>query len=121
ERFSAHFAGGESSKQSGGAPIIEVSGRTYPVEVRYRPLDDPDHPAGEPKDQVQGICDALAELRAAGPGDVLVFLSGAREIRDTPTRWPSSRATWRCCRCTPGCPRPSSTASSRHTAGRGWS
>ena len=83
ERFSAHFAGGESGKQSGGAPIIEVSGRTYPVEVRYRPLDDPDHPAGEPKDQVQGICDALAELRAAGPGDVLVFLSGEREIRDT--------------------------------------
>src|SRR5215468_4747692 len=83
ERFSAHFAGGESGKQSGGAPIIEVSGRTYPVEVRYRPLDDPDHPASEPKDQVQGICDALAELRAAGPGDVLVFLSGEREIRDT--------------------------------------
>src|SRR5215470_12467412 len=83
ERFSAHFAGGESGKQSGGAPIIEVSGRTYPVEVRYRPLDDPDYPAGEPKDQVQGICDALAELRAAGPGDVLVFLSGEREIRDT--------------------------------------
>src|SRR6516162_10282329 len=100
-RFSKHFggaessqqsAGGESNKQSaggeplhrsGGAPVIEVSGRTYPVEVRYRPLADPDDPAGEPKDQVQGICDALAELRAEGPGDVLVFLSGEREIRDT--------------------------------------
>src|SRR5215468_8862919 len=57
ERFSKHFW---------DAPVIEVSGRTYPVEVRYRPLADP---AGEPKDQVQGICDALAELRAGGPGD----------------------------------------------------
>ncbi len=92
ERFSKHFAGGESGKQSAGgesgkqsgdAPIVEVSGRTYPVEVRYRPLADPDRPSGEAKDQVQGICDALAELRAEGPGDVLVFLSGEREIRDT--------------------------------------
>jgi ATP-dependent helicase HrpA len=92
ERFSKHFAGGESNKQSGGggsdkqsgdAPIVEVSGRMYPVEVRYRPLADPDRPSDEAKDQVQGICDALAELRAEGPGDVLVFLSGEREIRDT--------------------------------------
>src|SRR5690242_19106043 len=74
ERFSKHF---------GGAPIVEVSGRTYPVEVRYRPLADPDRPSSEAKDQVQGITDALAELRAEGPGDVLVFLSGEREIRDT--------------------------------------
>ena len=63
--------------------MIEVSGRTYPVEVRYRPLADPDRPADEPRDQAQGICDAIAELRAEGPGDVLVFLSGEREIRDT--------------------------------------
>jgi ATP-dependent helicase HrpA len=101
ERFSKHFAGGESGKQSAGgesgkqsaggesgeqsgyAPIVEVSGRMYPVEVRYRPLADPDRPSDEAKDQVQGICDALAELRAEGPGDVLVFLSGEREIRDT--------------------------------------
>ena len=76
-------AGGESNKQGGDAPVVEVSGRTYPVEVRYRPLADPDRPSGEAKDQVQGICDALAELRAEGPGDVLVFLSGEREIRDT--------------------------------------
>ena len=55
----------------------------YPVQVRYRPLADPDRPSDEAKDQVQGICDALAELRAEGPGDVLVFLSGEREIRDT--------------------------------------
>ncbi|QHC20294.1 ATP-dependent RNA helicase HrpA [Streptomyces sp. GS7] len=73
ERFSRHF---------GDAPIVEVSGRTYPVEVRYRPLleeggQDPD------RDQITAICDAVDELRAEGPGDVLVFLSGEREIRDT--------------------------------------
>jgi ATP-dependent helicase HrpA len=101
QRFSDHFAGGESSQQSAGgesseqsaggessqqsagAPVIEVSGRTYPVEVRYRPLADPDHPEQEPKDQVQGIQDAVTELSALGPGDILVFLSGEREIRDT--------------------------------------
>src|SRR5437763_2740332 len=74
ERFSRHFW---------DAPVIEVSGRMYPVEVRYRPLADPDRPGDEPKDQAQGICDAIGELRAEGPGDVLVFLSGEREIRDT--------------------------------------
>ncbi len=79
DRFSAAF---------GNAPVIEVSGRTYPVEVRYRPLDGPgpdgdSSAADEPRDQVQGICDAVAELRAEGPsGDILVFLSGEREIRD---------------------------------------
>ncbi len=83
ERFSKHFAGGESDKHSWDAPVIEVSGRTYPVEVRYRPLADPDRPGDEPKDQAQAICDAIGELRAEGPGDVLVFLSGEREIRDT--------------------------------------
>jgi ATP-dependent helicase HrpA len=67
ERFSRHF---------GDAPVIEVSGRTYPVEVRYRPIDDD-------RDQVQAISDAVDELCAAGPGDILVFLSGEREIHDT--------------------------------------
>ncbi|HEY2128422.1 MAG TPA: ATP-dependent RNA helicase HrpA [Streptosporangiaceae bacterium] len=74
QRFSAAF---------NGAPVLEVSGRTYPVEMRYRPLADPDDPEHEPKDQVQGILDAVAELKAEGPGDILVFLSGEREIRDT--------------------------------------
>ncbi len=74
ERFSKHFW---------DAPVIEVSGRTYPVEVRYRPLADPDRPGAESRDQAQGICDAVGELRAEGPGDILVFLSGEREIRDT--------------------------------------
>lgn len=72
-RFARHF---------GEAPIVEVSGRTYPVEVRYRPLleeegDDSD------RDQITAICDAVDELQSEGPGDVLVFLSGEREIRDT--------------------------------------
>src|SRR5579875_905100 len=69
ERFAAAF---------GGAPVIEVSGRTYPVEVRYRPVGD-----GEDADQGQAISDAIDELSAEGPGDILVFLSGEREIRDT--------------------------------------
>ena len=65
------------------APVVEVSGRTYPVEVRYRPIADPDRSDEEPRDQAQAICDAVDELCAAGPGDILVFLSGEREIRDT--------------------------------------
>jgi ATP-dependent helicase HrpA len=84
ERFSRHFASSaDAADLTTGAPIVEVSGRTYPVEVRYRPLADPDRPDQEPRDQIQGITDALDELRAEGPGDILVFLSGEREIRDT--------------------------------------
>jgi ATP-dependent helicase HrpA len=67
ERFSEHFD---------GAPIVEVSGRTYPVEVRYRPLEDD-------VDQTDAIGDAVQELLREKPGDILVFLSGEREIRDT--------------------------------------
>jgi ATP-dependent helicase HrpA len=95
ESFSKHF---------GDAPIIEVSGRTYPVEVRYRPLvadaaDDADETNGtddtdprtddsgrggspDDRDTMQGITDALDELSREDPGDVLVFLSGENEIRD---------------------------------------
>jgi len=89
ERFAAHFGT--------GTPIVEVSGRTYPVEIRYRPLevpvradgpddpDDPDHEVirTEMRDQTEAIVDAIGELAAEPPGDVLVFLSGEREIRDT--------------------------------------
>ncbi len=75
ERVAAHFS---------GAPVVEVSGRTYPVEVRYRPVVDPDDPeADEDRDQVSAITDAVDELIAEGPGDILVFLAGEREIRDT--------------------------------------
>jgi ATP-dependent helicase HrpA len=70
ERFSRHFD---------DAPVVEVSGRGYPVEVRYRPIGEDD----KDQDQAQAICDAVVELRREAPGDVLVFLSGEREIRDT--------------------------------------
>ena len=72
ERFSKHF---------NNAPIIEVSGRTYPVEVRYRPIveeaDDTE------RDQLQAIFDAVDELGNESSGDILIFMSGEREIRDT--------------------------------------
>ncbi|NGO46417.1 ATP-dependent RNA helicase HrpA [Streptomyces ureilyticus] len=73
ERFSRHF---------GDAPIVEVSGRTYPVEVRYRPLLEEDSEDVD-RDQITAITDAVEELQAEGKGDILVFLSGEREIRDT--------------------------------------
>ncbi|WP_406125683.1 ATP-dependent RNA helicase HrpA [Streptomyces canus] len=73
ERFSRHF---------GDAPIVEVSGRTYPVEVRYSPLLEEDSDDSD-RDQITAICDAVEELQGEGKGDILVFLSGEREIRDT--------------------------------------
>ncbi|MFB2597151.1 DUF3418 domain-containing protein [Herbiconiux sp. P17] len=101
ESFARHFAAADGTP----APIVEVSGRTFPVEVRYRPLapdaadddegdtdvDAPDPPAAsrargggerEPKDLFEAIGDALDELSREKPGDVLVFLSGENEIRD---------------------------------------
>lgn len=73
ESFSQHFE---------DAPIIHVSGRTYPVETRYRPLvtDDPDE---ADRDMTQGILEAVNECWKTGPGDILIFLSGEREIRET--------------------------------------
>ena len=104
ERFARHFgrplAEGEDHADAveaddGGrvvpAPIIEVSGRTYPVEIRYRPLTDepsPDDPeddaddAAETRDPLDAIGDAVLELAAEPPGDILVFLPGEREIRE---------------------------------------
>ncbi len=83
ERFAAHFADRDGTP----APVVEVSGRTYPVEVRYRPLLDlgEDDEDGEPvqRDQTEAIVEAVRELSAEGPGDILVFLPGEREIRDT--------------------------------------
>lgn len=110
ERFARHFAGvapetpservngvrsepaesprvGRGEAEDGNdraAPVIEVTGRTYPVELRYRPYGadnegDPD----DRRDQVQAIVDAVDELGREGPGDILVFLSGEREIHDT--------------------------------------
>ncbi len=79
ERFAAHFAAADGTP----APIVEVSGRTYPVEVRYRPVNDPEDPRTIDRDQTQAILDAVDELEYEADGDVLVFLSGEREIRDT--------------------------------------
>ncbi|MDO5049810.1 MAG: ATP-dependent RNA helicase HrpA [Actinomycetaceae bacterium] len=112
QRFANHFA-----KALGRpVPVVEVSGRTYPVEIRYRPLaqadppsniemededdapvsvkglvlEDPDSPLvtlgygmGEDIDHLTGICEAVDELAAEGPGDILVFLPGERDIRDS--------------------------------------
>jgi ATP-dependent helicase HrpA len=79
---SATIDAGRFSRHFGGAPVIEVSGRLYPVEVRYRPV------AGDSEDttreeEEQALADAVEELLREGPGDALVFLPGEREIRDT--------------------------------------
>lgn len=108
QRFARHFAPSfDPTEESAAAyekgqplpddaaPIIEVSGRTYPVEIRYRPLaaaeraeqlgEDDDADDGLPdedQDPIDAICEAVLELRAEGPGDILVFFAGEREIRD---------------------------------------
>ncbi|WP_369826233.1 ATP-dependent RNA helicase HrpA [Cellulomonas sp. PSBB021] len=104
-RFARHFASAPTPEHPDGvpAPVVEVTGRTYPVEIRYRPLspdalgvqddeldDDapprrtppPARPPVRERDLMTGITEAVDELCAEGPGDVLVFLSGEREIRD---------------------------------------
>ncbi|MBM6623235.1 ATP-dependent RNA helicase HrpA [Micrococcaceae bacterium RIT802] len=99
ERFAEHFgspAPGDAGAADGGeaavvpAPIIEVSGRTFPVEIRYRPLnpaegredDDAEYAEDEDRDPLDAVCDAVDELAAEAPGDILIFFSGEREIRD---------------------------------------
>ncbi|MES2537037.1 MAG: ATP-dependent RNA helicase HrpA [Pseudomonadota bacterium] len=90
DRFARHF--GTEGKP---APVIEVSGRLYPVEVRYRPVDNTDSSAAKPgaapsmaqkergqRDLMDAVADAVDELCRIGSGDVLVFLPGEREIRD---------------------------------------
>lgn len=73
EAFSKHFD---------NAPIIEVSGRTYPVETRYHPLQS-ENPEEEDQTQIEGILAGVDELWREGSGDILVFLAGEREIRET--------------------------------------
>lgn len=94
ERFAKHFGTEEDP-----SPIIEVSGRTFPVEIRYRPLSQPAGGAGgsgedddaiaasddeleEDRDPLDAVCDAVDELALEAPGDILIFFSGEREIRD---------------------------------------
>ena len=83
QRFAAHFAAPDGTP----APIIEVSGRTYPVEVRYRPLvsEDPDEEDRTLEAAILHAVDELAALDSpnAPPGDILVFLPGEREVRET--------------------------------------
>ena len=71
ERFSKHFH---------DAPVLTVTGRTYPVEVRYRPPREDGKAADA--DVLQGVCDAVEELQRESEGDILIFASGEREIRD---------------------------------------
>jgi ATP-dependent helicase HrpA len=78
ERFAKHFA-----VDGKPAPIVEVSGRTFPVEMRYRPLTVESGDITFDRDPVDAVCEAVDELSAEGEGDILVFLSGEREIRDT--------------------------------------
>ncbi|HJG92147.1 MAG TPA: ATP-dependent RNA helicase HrpA [Brachybacterium massiliense] len=91
ERFAEHFAAVLPSGEREPAPIIEVSGRTYPVDIRYRPLvleaeveedDELEDIHSVERDLTQAITDAVDELAAEGPGDMLVFLPGEREIRE---------------------------------------
>lgn len=94
ERFAKHFGTEEEP-----SPIIEVSGRTFPVEIRYRPLSQPaggvpgsgdddeavaasDDELEEDRDPLDAVCDAVDELALEAPGDILIFFSGEREIRD---------------------------------------
>ncbi|MFE4542080.1 ATP-dependent RNA helicase HrpA [Arthrobacter sp. NPDC056727] len=90
ERFARHFGSDEDP-----SPIVEVSGRTFPVEIRYRPLSQPaggpsgddednssDDELEEDRDPLDAVCDAVDELALEAPGDILIFFSGEREIRD---------------------------------------
>src|SRR6266545_5825411 len=78
QRFAQHFA-----RAGKPAPVIEVSGRTYPVEIRYRPLASGDDEADDEEELEDAVVAAAEELWRAGPGDILVFLPGEREIRET--------------------------------------
>ena len=90
ERFSSHFATGGKP-----APVVEVSGRLYPVDIVYRPVRDKDEDSlarddarsrlgsDEERDLIDAIVDAIDECARYGEGDVLVFLPGEREIRES--------------------------------------
>jgi ATP-dependent helicase HrpA len=79
ERFAEHFGGDDGEP----APVFVVEGRTHPVELRYRPYGgENEHDPADRRDQVRAVIDAVDELARVGAGDVLVFLSGEREIHD---------------------------------------
>jgi ATP-dependent helicase HrpA len=81
-RFADHFA-----TDGKPAPVLQISGRMYPVDIRYRPLDDPDGPMGDDdtqqtRDWLDGVSDAVAEVAASDSGHILVFLPTERDIRE---------------------------------------
>ena len=78
ESFAAHFADADGNP----APIIEVSGRTYPVEIRYRPLEFEAGGKVVDQDPLDGLTEAIEELMREGDGDILCFFPGERDIRD---------------------------------------
>ncbi|WP_129658892.1 ATP-dependent RNA helicase HrpA [Rothia halotolerans] len=100
ERFARHFAPSfdpvaerpeDEPMPDDAAPVIEVSGRTYPVEIRYRPLAEAadgsdegtdDGLEDDDRDPIDAVCDAVLELKGEAPGDILIFFAGEREIRD---------------------------------------
>ncbi|WP_146339260.1 ATP-dependent RNA helicase HrpA [Nesterenkonia sp. NBAIMH1] len=89
ERFAEHFGQAETSGDNAPAPIVEVSGRTYPVEIRYRPMGRPEseidgehEAADEETDPLEALSAAVVELSEEDSGDILVFLPGEREIRE---------------------------------------
>ena len=94
QRFAQHFAAADGTP----APIIEVSGRTYPVEIRYRPLEVHSGDTIIDIDPLDGLIAALEELMAEGSGDILCFFAGERDIRDAleaieAQQWPGVEAT----------------------------
>ena len=78
ESFAAHFADADGNP----APIIEVSGRTYPVEIRYRPLEFEAGGKVVDQDPLDGLTEAIEELMREGDGDILCFFPSERDIRD---------------------------------------
>ncbi|MGP5663868.1 ATP-dependent RNA helicase HrpA [Glutamicibacter arilaitensis] len=91
QRFAEHFGKALPSGEIEPAPILEVSGRTFPVELRYRPLqaepaleedEAADNSLEEERDPLDAVTDAVKELSREAPGDILIFFSGEREIRD---------------------------------------
>ncbi len=92
DRFARHFAQGGVP-----APVVEVTGRTFPVEIRYRPLVaeavEGQRKKADDRDPMTAIAEAVDELMLEGPGDILVFLSGEREIRDAEDALRSSLGT----------------------------
>jgi ATP-dependent helicase HrpA len=100
-----------------GAPVIDVEGSSYPVQVRYRPLAAPDEDAAE-LSLPEGIVAAVRELSAADvdpPGDILVFLPGEKHIREAALALQRACRAWKSCHCLHGSRCSSRSASSRHT------